>query len=189
MIEYCDSEGAYLYHYTSAETARKILDSGALKLARFRNTNDPKESKDWHFSVGARTNTGPDHPTAQRMSDWLSAEIKSIARLVCFCTDSGPLTGDNVKDIFKRGYSKPRMWAQYGQSHAGVCMIFKSHEFLAATRERFTKDQLRAYGNVQYANRSVVPDFFSSDDHPYLIDLESYEEVGKERYLMRHIAA
>jgi transcriptional regulator GlxA family with amidase domain len=91
MIEYANDPSLYLYHYTSSDTARKILESGSVRLAPYQNTNDPKESKDWHFSVGMSVNgRNLDHATAQSMSDWLSSTIKSTARLACFCTDSPP---------------------------------------------------------------------------------------------------
>ena len=41
----------YLYHYTKAETAlTHILPMNRLRLGRFENTNDPRETRHWHFS-------------------------------------------------------------------------------------------------------------------------------------------
>ena len=190
MIEYANDPSLYLYHYTSSETARKIFESGSILLGRYRNTNDPKESKDWHFSVGIEVNgRNLDHSIAQSMSDWLSSTIKSTARLACFCTDSPPLTGDHLNDIFKRGYCKPRMLAQYGDSHRGVCLIFRTNQFLDATRARFNKSIPWLYGSVQYVNRPIVPKLFSPDEQQYMIDLESFETVGRDQYLLQHVVA
>lgn len=190
MIEYANDPSLYLYHYTSSETARKILESGSIRLGRYRNTNDPKESKDWHFSVGSVVNgRNLDHSTAQSMSDWLSSTIKSTARLACFCTDSPQLTGNHLNDIFKRGYCKPRMWAQYGDGHRGVCLIFRTNQFLDATRARFNESTPRLYGAVQYVNRPIVPNLFSLDEQQYTIDLESFETVGRDQYLLQHVVA
>lgn len=187
MIEHASDSGFYLYHYTSAETALKILASGSLRMGQYRKTNDPKESKDWHFSVGVINNGKTiNQPSAQRMSNWLSEKIKSSARVLCFCTDTPPLTGDHIKDIYKRGYCKPRMWAQYGDSHSGVCLIFRTEQFLEATRFRFGKSIPRFYGNVKYVNRPVVSDCFSPSEAPYIIDLESYKSLGQDRYYLQH---
>lgn len=186
MIEYANDPSLYLYYYTSSETALKILESGAIRLGCYRNTNDPKESKDWHFSVGVSERSSMDHSTALAMSDWLSSTIKSTARLACFCTDSPPLTGNHLNDIFKRGYCKPRMWAQYGDNHSGVCLIFRINDFLEATRLRFDKTTPRFYGEVQYVNRPIVPNLFSLKEQQYMIDLESFEAVGRDQYLLHH---
>lgn len=123
------------------------------------------------------------------MSDWLSSTIKSTARLACFCTDSPQLTGNHLNDIFKRGYCKPRMWAQYGDGHRGVCLIFRTNQFLDATRARFNESTPRLYGAVQYVNRPIVPNLFSLDEQQYTIDLESFETVGRDQYLLQHVVA
>jgi len=189
MVEYAVDASMYLYHYTSMSTAQKIVQSGALRLGRYRNTNDPKERKAWHFSVGAAVGTVLDPSTAQTMSDWLSAAIKSTARLACFSKDVGPLAGDNVKDINQRGFSRPRMWAQYGDDHKGVCLVFRVQDFLDATRSRFSDTTLRVFDEVQYVDRSVVPNLFSPDEQQYTIDLAAFESLGRDQYLLQHVAA
>ncbi|MEO8327463.1 MAG: DUF2971 domain-containing protein [Nitrospirota bacterium] len=190
MIEDVKDAGEFLYHYTSMETAAKILESGAIRLGRYRDTNDPKERKEWHFPVGTNIK-GRDiaYHSTQELSDWLSESLKSSARLACFCTDTPPLTGDHLKEIFDRGYCKPRMWAQYGAAHTGVCLIFRLRELLDAARAYFNQSVPLLYGPVQYVNRSVVPNLFSSspDEQAYILDLDHYELVGKEKYLLDHV--
>lgn len=188
MVERTDDPNKYLYHYTSSDTARKILASASLRLGRYRDTNDPKERKDWHFSVGTNVvGRNLDHPTAQDMSDWLSASLKAATRLACFCMDSPPLTGDHLKEIFNRGYCKPRMWAQYGASHTGVCLIFRKDRLVEAARKRFDQSVPLLCGPVRYINRPIVPNLFSPDEQQYMINLDVFEEIGREQYLLRHI--
>jgi len=190
VLEYIKDAGEFLYHYTSIETAEKIIESGALRLGRYRDTNDPKERKDWHFPVGTNSkDLDIDHRSAQELSDWLSDSLKSSARLACFCMDTPPLTGDHLREIFARGYCKPRMWAQYGAAHSGVCLIFRAQELLEAAHARFNQSVPLLYGPVQYVNRSVVPNLFSTspDAQAYLINFDHYERVGKEKYLLDHV--
>jgi hypothetical protein len=164
------------------------LVSASLRLGRYRDTNDPKERKDWHFSVGTNVvGRNLDHPIAQGMSDWLSATLKASTRLACFCMDSPPLTGDHLREIFNRGYCKPRMWAQYGASHTGVCLIFRKDRLVEAARKRFGQSVPLLFGPVRYINRPIVPKLFSPDEQQYMINLDVLEEIGREQYLLRHI--
>ena len=81
------------------------------------------------------------------------------------------------------------MWAQYGDCHRGVCLIFRTNQFLDATGARFNESTPRFYGSVQYVNRPVVPNLFSPDEQQYMIDLESFETVGRDQYLLQHVVA
>lgn len=187
MIERTQDADAYVYHYTSTDVAQKILESGNLRLGRYRNTNDPKESKDWHFSVGTNMNRNVEYKVAQGLSDWLCGELKESARLACFCLDRGPLSGDHLKDLFNRGYCKPRMWAQYAASHTGVCLIFRKDLLMNAQSERFGQSVPVMSGPVTYRDRSVVPNLFAPDEQQYTINMDVLEQVGKRRYLLMHV--
>lgn len=121
------------------------------------------------------------------MSDWLSATLKTSTRVACFCMDSPPLTGDHLREIFNRGFCKPRMWAQYGASHTGVCLIFRKDRLVEAAQKRFGQSVPLLFGPVRYINRSIVPKLFSPDEQQYMINLDVLEKIGREQYLLRHI--
>ncbi|MDG9882801.1 DUF2971 domain-containing protein [Pseudomonas sp. GD04058] len=185
MIISVKDSNKYLYHYTSAGKAIDyILKSRTLRLSPYTGTNDPKERKGWLFDFG--TNEGRDLGRYSRdeYSSWLSGEFKSKTLVTCLTRDTGPLSGNHVVDIFKRGYCKPRMWAQYADDHKGVCLVFLRE----CLNEKVNKQVGRRYpllsGAVQYVDRGVARPF---EDQSYLINVDVLEAEGKEAYFARHL--
>lgn len=126
MIDNIKNHEHYIYHYTKCSTAIKyILPSRTLRFSSLENTNDPKESKDWELGIGTNENADLSEFSPGKISNWLSTELKGRAKLLCFSTDTYPITGDKFKDIFNRGFCKPRMWAQYADAHKGVLFLTK----------------------------------------------------------------
>jgi hypothetical protein len=186
MIEGVRDVSEFLYHYTKGSTAlSRILANRTIRLGSYVDTNDPKETKSWHFQFGTNENRDLGRYRYAELSRWLTDELKRKTKLVCFSMDTQPLTGDHVRDIFNRGFSKPRMWAQYAERHAGVCLVFDR----AKLAEKF-KEQLSAYhlvisGPVRYVNRSVIPDLLT--DNEYTINIDVLETHGQEAYVQRHL--
>lgn len=174
-----------LYHYTKLATAKSyILKDWTLKMSCFRGTNDPKESKTWEFSLGTNENRNLSNYSLSDLSKQLSDKIKDNCRVVCFCKDSGPLTGIHIHDISKRGFAKPRMWAQYGDNHKGICLAFDRVKLEEKVAEACA-DAVRFYrGNVTYKNRHLLPDFGEGD---YMINVDYVEKHGFETFWMTHL--
>ncbi len=175
---------ALLYHYTSAEIAKeKILSSCTLKLGRFDRTNDPKESREWEFSLclGEEKRKGPSG--LDEISKELSYELKARTKLACFSCDIGPLTGDQTKDILLRGYSLPRMWAQYGENHTGVCLVFDRDKLENQILSQFGEDASIHASKVFYRDRSFLE---SLDDPAFTINGPLLWEVGMKKYGRLH---
>lgn len=175
----------YLYHYTDAKTAIEfILKNRTLKFGPYTGTNDPKERKSWLFDFG--TNQGRDlggyHQDEQ--SGWLSTAFKSKTLLACFTQDEKGLTGDHVRDVTLRGFCKPRMWAQYGDKHRGVCLVFLRERLQQLIDEQFTSRYLTASGAVEYTDRSVVRFL---DEQQFTINVDVLEEEGRDSYFQRHL--
>jgi hypothetical protein len=122
----------YLYHYTTRQAVLgSILPTGQVRFGLFRYTNDPRESKDWFFSL---TRDDPDEQAnAADDFDAINRDANRIAKrtckLLCLTRDDPAAT-----TIFGRGFAHSRMWAQYGGGHSGVCLIF-DREHLAADIE------------------------------------------------------
>jgi Protein of unknown function (DUF2971) len=172
-----------VYHYASVEAALEhILATGKLRLSSYETTNDPAETKSCTFGL---VTTGPEdlgsHPHIETSSRF-SSLLKKNARLVCFSTDVAPLTGDDNADILNRGFAKPRMWAQYGRNHTGVCLVFNKARLLESLRLCVQSPPLM-YGLVRYRNR--VPLGLSSE---FVIDIHRWESLGPETYARQHIA-
>lgn len=187
MIHGVINSEKYVYHYTSIEVAYNyILKDQTIKLGRYSLTNDPKEYRDWDFSIG--TNRGKDLGTYHmgELSRWLSDALKQTTKLVCFATDTGPLNGDIThQDLYRRGFSKPRMWAQYGDRHRGVCLVFDK---AALHKEILAQVPLGAdvrSGKVNYVDAPLLRTFGAPD--PYQINVDVLDDVGRTAYVALHL--
>lgn len=184
MIEHSSAAAKYVYHYTRAITARQfILENETIQLSQYTTTNDPKETKAWEFGLITFEDRALDVYKHSELSRWFSNELKSRAKVVCFATDRPPLSGDHMKDIYRRGYAKARMWAQYGDAHAGVCLIFDKEKLLAATKRHFGQHTL-LHGPVRYADAALLQKI---EHHEFNIDIDLYEALGPKAYVRSHL--
>jgi hypothetical protein len=185
MIEHVTSTDAFLYHYTKAATARDLIfENGTLLFGRYAETNDPKETKTWQFDLGTNFNIDLGAYKMDELSTWLSNELKYSARLACFSMDTAQLTGDHLQDIFKRGFCKPRMWAQYAERHSGVCIVFDRQKLTQQVEARLGSSYLVLSGAVRYVDRNIVRNLA---DQQYMINLDVLESLGREAYADRHL--
>lgn len=187
MIEHITSTDSFLYHYTEPTIARDfILKDRTFRFNSYSKTNDPKEMKTWQFDLGTNENRDLGKYKMDELSTWLSDELKQTAKLACFSMDSGPLTGDFLSEIFKRGFCKPRMWAQYAMNHSGVCIVFDRKKLSRQIDAQFGQSHYMLSGAVRYVDRSVLRNW---DDQQYMINLDALESVGKKEYPNLHLRA
>jgi len=174
----------YVYHYTRASVAREfILKDRTLRFSSFSRTNDPKESKDWEFNLATYQGRDLGGYSFKQTSEWLSAALKSKAKLACFSLDRPPLTGDHTRDILGRGLAKPRMWAQYSENHSGVCLVFDKAILLEAVMAKFEPMPCLS-GPVTYQNHYFVR---SLDPHEFMINVDLLESLGPKDYVIAHL--
>ncbi len=187
MIMNVKNPEQYLYHYTSAPTAIDyILKNQTLLLSPYTSTNDPKESKQWLFDfISYVDDSDLAAQNRDELSEWLSGALKRDTRLICFSRDTPPLTGNHLTDIFNRGYCKPRMWAQYGDKHKGVCLVFDSERLQEQIRGQLLAHAQLMRGAVQYQNRGIEGEIY--DDHAFTINIDELKQHGRENYPMVHL--
>ena len=186
MIENVTTADKFLYHYSKVTTAVDyILKDRSLMLGRYNTTNDPKETKSWQFNLGTNEDRELGKYNMAEESAWLSHELKYRARLACFCMDSSPLSGNHLDDIFKRGFCKPRMWAQYAEKHTGVCLVFDRRKLSKSIDEQFASKHLVMSGPIKYVDRSIAPNLYL--DQPYIINVDVLESVGRNAYPQLHL--
>lgn len=164
----------YLYHYTNVETAIKIIHSNSLLFSQISRTNDTSESK---MKIVFEENNILDKEKYKSSRDKISnyfKEYSQFIQLLCFSMDAKisdsdknkyiKLLGDKDKyyDVSGRGFSLPRMWAQYAKNNEGVCFIFNRKKLIKQIEKKiaFTKS-----GPVKYKK------FFDS----YLISQEQMD--------------
>ncbi len=182
----------YVYHYTKARTALDyIIRYNTLRLSVFSKTNDPRESTTWRFNMGSLSRAG--HPllekygAADRVSKLMSGPLQKAARVACFCSDAPELTGEPTADIYLRGLAKPRMWAQYGQDHRGVCLVFDRNKLLKAMSAGFRalpNSIFLVWSPVAYSNHRLVPPLH---EHEFSVTAEDLAEHGLEQYPWAHL--
>ncbi len=177
-----DSE-RYLYHYTSSRTAKKILANLTLRMGDLRGTNDPKESKEWHFDLTSTAGSDLDAWDKSKLAEELSLTIKKHARVLCFCKDGDSLSGNHVDDVARRGHMRARMWAQYGENHAGVCLALDKKLLLEQVRAESERVISLWARDILYWDRGILD---GQHERDYLIDVDVLRQVGFEQYWKLH---
>lgn len=100
-----------LFHYTSFDSALKIISSNTLKFGLFENMNDVAEVKREYF-----TNIDIEE---------VEFEMKKY-KSISFTWD----------DSNKRGYEIDSLWGYYAQKGNGVCLVFDKSILLTCLEEK-----------------------------------------------------
>lgn len=133
-----------LYHYTKFETAAtKIFPFKRLKFNSFERVNDPLENllhlTDYEDAIFMNEN----------ISDFLKARnFQKKWQVLSFSIDK---KGD---DEVAEGYKLHRMWAQYGENNAGICLEIDYKKF-AAENQKITKRYHFEDAIVEYNNYAL----------------------------------
>jgi hypothetical protein len=136
----------YVYHYTRWERLLDIMATG-FRLGPLARMNDPRESKDWMLDLLIQGTTLPDETA---ITAWKEIQdYRRKIRVAAFCLDQ---PYGNLDNQGRRGYARPRMWAQYADNHRGVCIVLNRVGLEQAIRRRYPERDgswVRA-GRVQY---------------------------------------
>jgi hypothetical protein len=180
-FSYAIDPGEWLYHYTTKEAALgSILPLGLIRMGLFRDTNDPRENKDWVFQLGGHT--------AVEVRDWeaLTAEATRLAKfttkLLCLTRDDPAFDSDSFTSIFGRGFAHSRMWAQYGGGHTGVCLVFDAERLGQAIEAAFHGQASDLYGGeVEYSDESA------DDPLAFRLDHDKVARFDLETAVFEHV--
>lgn len=118
-----DKNKDYLYHYTSFESAVKILASKKLLFSDFRKSNDINES----FGPTVISN-GFSESEIDRFE-----KILNFYKQISFTMDKGN----------HKGFDIPAMWGHYAARGNGVCLVLnydKVKEHIKATKYLYAKE-------------------------------------------------
>lgn len=149
--------GDYFCHYTDRAAAfDKIVPDRQLRLSPYDRVNDPLENQPWRFTASYFVDdSAPDpHEPEQRYFQFhREAEIIfRSARIAALTVDAIP-AGEGRQGAaaaFAKGWGRARMWEQYAERHAGVCLLFDREKLTASIRS-----SLAAQGLAQPYERSV----------------------------------
>ena len=119
----------YLCHYTSREAFLSyILPSLRLRMSRFRNVNDPRESRQWVCTLMVPDDLMGAEWDVLALSSRFTDHMKSNAKLLCVTRDDPDLAIDRSSHMYGRAYAHPSMWDRYGGQHGGVCLMLDAKE-------------------------------------------------------------
>ncbi len=128
-----DPAAQYFFHYTTREAAfEHILPARQLRLSPYESMRDPLENKRWAFPASWFSTTADDPAEINDRAErtWMefhahANEIRLSAKLLALTIDAHPDEQDEeIEECFTRGWSRARMWEQYAEAHAGVCLVF-----------------------------------------------------------------
>lgn len=165
-----------LYHYTSFDTALKILNGGLLRFNSLSNQIDPNEIAKGNLTVGVGSEE--DYGTAfediQNFTNTIEDYVK-YHQSISFSSNTQIVNDINVtmlqyvinevnKELyiqdygfrhyqFQPGFDKSRMWETYADRYSGVCLVFNK-DFIV---NRAIDEKLE-YGYIKYLSkqRNVV---------------------------------
>lgn len=136
-----------IFHYATYEKAVNILLEKRLRFSNLKTMDDPRE-KSWKVDFYSE-----DHTIADRgekpfevMND-LTEKINLHYKVACFCRNkySRSIYCQPVSTTML-GYARLRMWSQYADKHAGVCIVFSISEMKEALRLQHGKQKFFGKG-------------------------------------------
>jgi hypothetical protein len=142
--------GTTLFHYTRAEVAFEGILGTGLRFSSLNAMSDPLEATNWTFAWSGRSGVsgGRLDDTPARMRDVAKQQLK----IVCMTYDD---PGDQLADPWGwvyRGYARPRLWQEYADDHAGVCLAFRKDLLTHAFENELAQDGFlwQRHGRVDY---------------------------------------
>lgn len=149
-----------LYHFTSFDTALKIIESNCLRFGRLSNMNDLHENDKLCY-IGDKRQSLDHFPS--EVLDTLHDEIYKY-RQISFSMDS--------KDGQKKGFDLHQMWGSYADKGNGVCLVFDKEEL-----EKSDGIQNISHRDIIYEENQKLDSFVVSKSHN---PNDVKEEVAKQ---------
>lgn len=166
----------WLFHYTTIDRAASIALLGALSLSPLNVLNDPRESRERQvatmtssFARGDRPQPPRTVPSEERLAyERQIADLRAGIRVACFTRDASDGENGTAIRADSRGYARPRMWAQYGANHRGICLTLDRSTLVARAEREFgenvvAEDLVYSAGYDDVAEAASVADFDNPD--------------------------
>ncbi len=129
-----------LYHYTSMESAFKILESMTLRFSELKKMNDINESSK---SIFHELDSFEEDVECGFVAKDIETEISKYKQI--------SLTMDRGK---RMGFNIPAMWAHYAEKGEGVCIVFDQKKLLK--RLPSTVEHHKVLYSDEYDNNIIV---------------------------------
>lgn len=192
-----------IYHYTKASTAIDfILFNNQLRFNEARKSIDPIESKKarrgivYYGELAEKPTTRSHSQDANELSVFVS-NLEKRFNQICFCQNrmGEDFANENYFSNFKGheeifGFTKPRMWDQYADNFAGVCIAFSKKKILSLNKKKIEL----IHDNVDYLKFQELSARKIGDiqgNHLKKVGKEQYklqlEQLLKESFFLKHI--
>ena len=173
--------GKYLFHYTPRDAfLAHILPTMRLRLSRFANVNDPRESKDWYAGFSDDVGTYTENHQGLDMMRRFGEALQQSARILCLTHDDDDLDPNRLAFAFGRGYAHPRMWDRYAGHHAGVCIALDKSVLEQEMTRQLAQRGTVHHGAVAYEDQST------SESAAFWWVTSALERLGFDAYVRAH---
>ncbi|WP_374538524.1 DUF2971 domain-containing protein [Chitinimonas taiwanensis] len=157
-------------HYTSLETLIKhILPTRQLRFSSLSKTNDPAEYKsrvDFLVYEGTKQDPFFQPDCYQSVIEEMNLALRKKIKIACFSSDSPQRHPRS--EYRDECWGKPRMWAQYGNNHEGVCLVFDRDKLASLVKENH---DLFLNCHVLYENFTGISDLLNPIVTHQIIDV------------------
>lgn len=141
-----------IFHYTKKEIAMEyILNNKQLKFGFYHSTNDPHEYKQ---RLTSAFGCGDINESLYFESMHLIDNTIQNTSFLSFCDNSN-----------NTGYKKPRMWSQYGQNQAGICLVFSKKLLIKTIKKELSKNYTIYNKKMNYKKIEIDPSTESESEY------------------------
>jgi hypothetical protein len=138
---------------------------------------DPRETH-WAFSASFYGDVPDDDALFWRMQARVN-ELKSTVRVLSLTQDDDR-TRLMQDEVFGRGFSHPRLWEQYADNHAGVCLVLDKRRLLDAVLTAASSKGTLEHGPVAYRDGAIEAAASG-------VDLQAISQQGIDQVLTHHL--
>lgn len=190
-----------IYHYTKASTAIDcIFYTNQLRFSKARKSIDPIESKKARrgtiYFEDTESLLNDNSTDADELHNFVN-DLEDKFNLICFCQNNmgEDFANKNYISSFEGhqelfGFTKLRMWDQYADNFAGVCIAFSKQKLLSLNQTNLELIE----GNVKYLSFQDLGINKLGDiqgDHLRNVGKEKYREqlesIIKQSFFFKHI--
>ena len=156
-----------LFHYTSLESFKKILEDLTLLPSSFERLNDMNEGNVHNMNL------------SQNFMVMYNTDkyIKERCRIICFSQNY------DIKGFGQEGTNHPAMWAHYADNSNGVCIVIDKETFISKNKEIF-ENHFYKFEDIEY-NLFNTPDD-EKIDFEAETEQEFIEKNWKPLFFLKH---
>lgn len=148
-----------LFHYTSLESFKKILEDLTLLPSSFERLNDMNEGNVHNMNLSKNF----------MIMYKTDKYIKEKCRIICFSQNY------DIKGFGQEGTNHPAMWAHYADNSNGVCIVIDKEAFISKNKD-ILENHFYKFEDVEYNL------FNTPDDEKIDFEAETEQEFIKKNW-------